>query len=196
MRWGIEQLELAKGHDGILRGAPEPAIVVGLYRVDASGAVALGRYLYRFERPDSLPTKVGLRERSKESIVFAPGPETRIAVIALAVEEDSGRGLQTLFAELENGEAVVAWLEQQNAAMPMHLPDLTAGGLPPDTPHRVQLMFGDHDPSKNLRGDDWIGAALVWTTSERARHRHRLRFVSDDTRNDWTAELDLTIGTA
>lgn len=189
----IDELELARGHDGLLRGSPEPTLLLAVYRVDATTVTTHGRYLYRFECPASLPAKVAPQESSNESIVVPFSEGARIVVLVLAVEEDSGQGLQALYAELENGDAVVAWLEPGGGDHPMHLPELTTDALVADAPHRIHLVFDDRDPSQQLSGDDWIGAALVWAPLETGRGRHRLHFVSADARNDWTAELELTL---
>lgn len=189
----VRQLELARGYDGFLRGMPEPTMLVGLYRIDGSHARSLGRYLYRFERPGEFPTKVAPRESSQESLTMVPSSDTRVVLLALAVEEDSSHGLQHLYAELEHGDAVVAWTEHEAAPVPMHLPELSAGPLAPDLGHRIHLMFGERDPSRQLRGDDWIDANLLWTRLTSKRCVHRLHFVSADGRNDWTAEVELAL---
>ena len=88
---------------------------------------------------------------------------------------------------------MVAWTEHEGAPVPMHLPELLAGSLPPDLGHRIHLMFGDRDPSVSLSGDDWIDANLLWAELGGRRQVHRLRFVSTDERNDWTAELELLV---
>ena len=168
-------------------------LLVGVYGVDATGVSTCGRFLYRFERPGDLPGKVAPLERSNESVVVPLFDESRVVVVVLAVEEDSGRGLQTLYAELERGEAIVAWDEQSSGVAPVHLSELTAGALAPEVAHRIHLVFEDRDPSRDLRGDDWIGAGLVWAPLEHGQGRHRLHFVAPDGRNDWTAELELTI---
>lgn len=191
------QLEVAKGHDGWLRGAPEPALTLGLYRIDDEEVRLLGRFLYRFERPSSIPAKVAPREPSKEWVVQRLAKTTRLALLVLAAEEDNGRGLQHLYAELEHGASVLAWTESGEAAEPLHLHELTvAAKLPPARAHRVHLMFEDRDPSVRLAGDDWVDANILWTANLPGSRRYRLHFVSPDGRNDWTAELDLVLGSA
>ncbi|MCH9682790.1 MAG: hypothetical protein K0V04_15245 [Deltaproteobacteria bacterium] len=119
-------------------------------------------------------------------------PQTRLLVLALAVEEDSGRGLATLFAQLESSDTMMAWTYATDVPVPTAVPELAAGDqLAPDLGHRIHIMMGDRDPSVRLDGDDWIDANLVWTQAARARRRYRLHFVSADERNDWTAELEL-----
>ena len=106
---------MAKGYDGLLRGMPEATLLVGLYRVGPAHARLVGRYLYRFERPSEFPTKVGPREASNESLAVPLPRGTRLAMLVLAVEEDSGRGLQSLFAALEPGET--AWFDRAHEGL-------------------------------------------------------------------------------
>ncbi len=194
IKLAVEQLELARGHDGLLRGMPEPTMILGIFGLLGTQVRLLGRYLYQFDRPDGFPTKVAPQEASQESVVASLEPGARLALMALAVERDSGRGLQRLFAQLEHGDTVMAWSDAGPVPMPTPLPELcVADRMTPDRGHRIHLMFGDRDPSQELSGDDWIDANLLWTAQRRQRHRHRLHFVSADGRNDWTAELLLTL---
>jgi len=192
----VHQLEMAKGYDGLLRGMPEPTMLIGVYRVDGGHARALARYLYRFKRPGGFPTKVTTTVPSDEVLAFRPSTDSRIAVLALALEEDDGRGLQSLYAQLEDADGVLAWTDDDVAPVPTHLPELSGGPMPPDHARRIHLMFGEHDPSRHLEGDDWIDANLLWTSIALKRLRHRLHFVSADGRNDWTAEVEILVRTA
>jgi hypothetical protein len=190
-RGGVRMLhlEVARGHDGLLRGAPEPVVVLGVYLVDEGGVRLVARYLYRFERPDSVPCKVAPREASDESFVVGMSATSRAVIVALAIEEDSGRGVEAAYAELTRTSDLMAWPADAATPSPAHLDEIAAGALPVDEPLRVQLLFGDA-PITRLPGDDWVDAsALVVGTS--ARRVHRLHFVSADMRNDWTAELEV-----
>lgn len=189
----VHRLELAKGYDGLLRGMPEPTLLLGVYRVDGPHVRALGRYLYRFHGPEGFPSKVLPQEASAESLVFLPSTDSRVVLVALAVEEDSGRGIQALYAQLEAGEAMLAWTDDDVAPVPTHLFELSDSAMKPDRGYPVHLLLGDHDPNAHLRGDDWIGANVLWTRISPKRVNHRLHFVSSDGRNDWTAELALTV---
>lgn len=184
---------MAKGYDGLLRGMPEATMIVGLYRVGSAHARLVGRYLYRFEHPKGFPSKVGTREASDEALAVVLPKGTRLAVLALAVEEDGGQGLQTLYAALEPGDGIVAWTDHGPAPEPVHLPEICGRTMPAGQGHRVHVLLGDLDPSRGLPGDDWIDASLLWTEPAVQRRRHRLCFVSADGRNDWTAVVELTL---
>lgn len=189
----MEELELAKGYDGLLRGAPEPTVIVGVYAVADDHAQLMGRFLYRFERPEGFPCKVATREPSREACSVAVRPGARLVVLALAIEEDSGRGLQALYAELERGDAIVVWAHDQAAPIPLHLSELDDGTATPLHGHRVHVLLGEWDPGATLVGDDWVDAAVLHTLPAVQRERHRLWFQSADGRNEWTAALELAV---
>ncbi len=193
VRLELEQLELARGHDGLLRGAPEPALIVAVYGTTTEHAHLAGRYLYRFERPGSFPCKVTPRERSQESCLVVVASGAKVVLLALAVEEDSGRGLQSLYAALEPGDDVVLWTPGSVTPAPLHLYEPAPPELGPDLGHRVHLLLDGHDPSEQLPGDDWIDASVLYTSATTQTRRHRLHFRAADGRNDWTAELALTL---
>lgn len=182
---------MARGYDGLLRGMPEATMIVGLYRVGPAHARLVGRFLYRFERPSGFPSKVGPSIPSDEALAITLPKGTQLALLALAVEEDSGKGLQILYAALDPGDGVVAWTDHGPAPEPAHLYELCHGRPGAGQGHRVHLLLGDRDPSRGLPGDDWVDASLLWVSPEVQRREHRLTFVSADGRNDWTAVLEL-----
>lgn len=192
----MEQLELAKGYDGFLRGEPEPTLLVAVYSATAAHTRLGGRYLYRFERPSGYPCKVSTREPTRESCTIVVDPGARLVILALAVEEDSGRGLQALYAELERGEGIVVWTADHVAPIPMHLHELDPHSVAPDLGHRVHVLLGERDPSQHLVGDDWVDAAMLHAAPTVQRGLHRLHFCSGDGRNDWTAALEVVVGRA
>lgn len=171
-------------------------MLLAVYRVDGARVALMARYLYRFTRPaEAFPCKVSPRDDSRESVVVPFDDDTRIVVLALAVEEDNGKGVASLYARLERGEEVIVWTDGETAPVPIHLPELHPDRMVPAMSHRVHLLFGEDDPSK-VRGDDWIGATLVWMNARADSHRHRLHFVAPDGRNDWTASVFLSVGSA
>jgi hypothetical protein len=189
----MEQLELAKGYDGLLRGAPEPAVVVAVYQATAARTVVAGRYLYRFERPGAFPCKVATRQPSRESCVIAVEPGARLVLLAVAIEEDSGYGLQAIYAELERADAIMVWAADHGPPVPQHLGELEPHELAPDLGHRVHLLIDGLDPTQHLPGDDFVDAALLHGALAVRSQRCRLRFCAVDGRNDWTAELLLAL---
>lgn len=188
----FDALEIAKGHDGFLRGAPEPALIVAVYRVQRGHARLFGRYLYRFDVPRSFPAKVEPMKESRERLIVPCGEDSRLLLLMLAVEEDNGRGVASMFAKVERGDAVVVWTDEDVVPVPAHLYEL-GSTVPADLPQRTHVMFGEQDPSHTLAGDDWIDAGFVTTTPGFGTRGYRFHFVSGCGRNDWTAEFRLKI---
>lgn len=186
-------LEIAKGHDGLLRGMPEPVILIGVYCLDRRGARLVARFVYHFERPVRLPDKVEPREPSNERQVFTHDPGASLAIVALAVEEDNGRGVQDMFAALHHGDTIVVWTDEAGASTPRHLGELPEVWLERDVGRPVHLLIDDRDPARDLTGDDWIAAAIAVHDTARGRQHHRFRFVSQDGRNDWSAAFEFSL---
>ncbi len=190
----VERLELAKGYDGFLRGAPEPTLLVAVYGVTGTRARLAGRYVYRFEQPTAYPCKVSTREPSHEScVVVVAEPSDRLVLLVLAIEEDSGRGLQALYAELERADAIVVWPPDTVTPAPLLLGELEPQAMAPDLGHRVHVLLGELDPAAKLEGDDWVDAAVLHAAATTQRKRCRFHLCCANARNDWTAELELIV---
>ena len=186
-------LEIARGHDGLLRGMPEPVVLVGVYCLDVHGIQLVGRYAYHFERPTRIPDKVEPREPSNEKQVFAHAPGATIVILAMAIEEDSGRGVQDMFAALNHGDTLVTWTDGAGESSPLHLGELPDGWLGRNVGQPVQLLIDGRDPARDLVGDDWIAAGIAVSNTARGRHQHRFHFVSRDQRNDWSASFEFAL---
>lgn len=193
VRLHMEPLELARGYDGFLRGAPEPTLLVAVCSTTPEHTRLAARYLYRFERPTSYPCKVSTRDPSRESCVVVVEPGARLVLLTLAVEEDSGRGLQALYSALERSNTVVVWTPEAATPAPLLLHELEPSGLSPNVGHRVHVLLGELDPAAQLDGDDWVDATVLHVTPVVQRRRHRLHVCSADDRNDWTAVLDVAV---
>lgn len=194
LRLRMLPLELARGHDGFLRGMPEPVVILGIYCDDTSATRLVGRFIYRFRRPGRFPCKVPTLEPSAEEQLVLHNLPARFTIVALAVEEDSGDGVQMLFAGLERGDQLVVWTDDTATATPLHLDELPLDWQGAAAGHRLHLMLDGNEPEQGLRGDDWVAANILVTDDAlRKRQRIRLRFVSADARNDWTTNISFAI---
>jgi hypothetical protein len=116
-----------------------------------------------------------------------------LVVLALAVEEDSGRGLQALYAALQRSESIMVWASDSTVFIPLHLHELDAPALAPGLGHRVHLSLGEYDPATQIEDDGWVAAVVLHAAPEVQQGLHRLHFCSGDGRNDWTAELEVVV---
>jgi hypothetical protein len=189
VRIDIDSLELAKGHDGFLRGTPEPVIIVGAYVVDADGARVAGRALWHMERPTRFPCTVAPRGDGADKRLRLT-PPAALVVIAIAVEEDGGGDIQSLYAALEQVAAITVWPRHSDVPAPLHIDELARQMDTWREWRSIHAMIDGAHVGDTLNDDDWIGAAaLVTPCVPRFRGAQRLHFVSDDGLNDWTAEL-------
>lgn len=195
IRLVLRRVELARGYDGPLRGAPEPRLLFGIYRVTPDDVALVARHVVSVRPGSSFPVGVRFENGIDLSVTLVPGSDLRILVLAAALEEDDGRGVQQLYADLESPARLSAW--SVDAPLPDPVPLLewarTVPLAPPAT-ISVHLVDAAGDLRDHKLGDDWVGAALFHVDpSDRHASQRRMRFVSADGRNDWTAILDVRV---
>jgi hypothetical protein len=186
----LERIELARGHDGFARGAPEPSVVLAVYRCASDAATLVARSVHRFRSPGPHPEVIEANGAQLEAVI--PRVEgMRILVLALAFEEDSGRGIQSAYCGLAQPETLSLWADGDGDPEPRSLAAWTMlpAPAPPDT-QSVHLLLDGRDLRDATEGDDWIGASAFHVADEQLpRLVRRMRFVSPDDENDWTAVL-------
>ncbi len=187
-------LEIARGHDGLLRGDPEPVVVVGAYLLNPPYVQVVGRSLHRFQAHIPFPSTATTKDRSLPAgSIQMPKGAPRWVVLALALEEDGGLDVQRAFGALEHHAALSVWASEERDVEPYGLSTIPAT---PTwfLPRAVQLQVDGAPFAGTCRSDKWIGA-VCWMLEGREppdRARYRLPFLAEDRRNDWTAVLDVT----
>jgi hypothetical protein len=190
----LARVEVARGYDGPLRGAPELALVFGVYRIHGDDIALVSRRVIRLEARGEFPERVEVQDGKLEARLPRVD-EMRVLVLATALEEDDRRGIEQVYADLEAPQQLAAWRVDAAVPDPVSLIDW-ARATPEDAPRaaRVHLVDAAGDLRDRELGDDWVGAALFHLGSERQpRQERRLRFVSADGKNDWTAVLELKL---
>lgn len=188
----VRRVELALAHDGVLRGSPEPVLLFAIYRVLGDDITLLSRSTIRVPAGADAGQLVELDETELDARV-PMSDDLRILVLVAAVEEDGGGGVGRIYADLEAPATLQAWAVDAAVPEPRSLHDWACQEPPPaPATARVHLVDASGDLRDKDLGDDWIGAALVQVTPklERGTER-RLRFVSEDGKNDWTAVVEL-----
>lgn len=182
----LDSLELARGHDGLLRGEPEPLVLVAIFGCGASHARLLDRRVVRFRTPSDIPCTLAPRE----SVVMAPmlaEDDSSVLVLTIGIEVDGGEAVERLFGALERSERLAAWVVGDAVPDPRHLEDLAASAPARLRAERIELLL-DGSPIHHLGGDDVVGAAVTsLDASTRSLRDARFTMVSADERNDWTA---------
>jgi hypothetical protein len=202
--WGtasadLSAVEFACGHDGLLRGAPEPVIVAGIYQVVGHAAVLVGRGLVRLHPTGSFPSTLAWEVGSG-----APGtslgagrartqPGDVLVLLACALEADSGDDVEEIYADLSDGGVFRVWPADADLPAPAALVELAPAEAEP-TGSRVHVIRRGVDLRDGCRSDDFVGACAVVVAAARGvDHALRLRFVSPDGLNDWTAVARLRV---
>ena len=159
----VDALEIARGHDGLFRGHPDPMLIVGAYWHDTLPACSLPR-----------------------------GATGTYVVLVLAVEENDGKGVGELFAAVERpGLLQVSSLERTdidtfNLAA---IPRVREWSVP----QAVHLLAGGSAASSLCKSDTLVGASTFWMPARAPAQpaSYRVPFRSEDRKNDWTALLTI-----
>lgn len=189
----ILSVEMVAGHDGLLRGHPEPALVVGLYLVGGGSARLVGR------------GQVTLHARGSYPLVVTPGPsgelvraqvvatqEQSFALLAIALERDGGRDVAEIYGALPDVGTVRLWEAGPAVPSPVPIDELArAEGAP--SVRVVQAIVGERDLGRACDDDDLVGACLAVRPRAARTEELRLPFATADGRNDWTAVVRFAV---
>jgi hypothetical protein len=184
----LPRLEMARGHDGLLRGEPEPVVVFGAYYTDGQSVRALGRAHVRFSPRGAYPLVVAAEGSHALAAPVLPAvhERERIVVLAIALEEDSGKDVARVYGAMENAASFAVWPREEAVPAPRAL-----SATFDDPVMRVYVLEDGRDLRAVCTGDELIGAVVATLPVSRARHELRLPFVSE--RNDWLAILVASI---
>ena len=201
----LQRVEIKTGHDGLLRGKPEPVILLAAYAVDspahptvgASGtAIFIGEAMARLHPRKPFPTQVAPLEDVAISVdlrqVRVPADASHLLILAVALEEDSSADVQRLYKQLTSPDSLFLW--DGTASIPLPIP---LAGAARWTHHdalstySVHVMNGAVDVAEQCSGDTFVAAQAVVATRHSGRQECRLHFVSADRRNDWVAWLQV-----
>jgi hypothetical protein len=183
-------LEVTKGEDELMRGDPEMAVLIGIYRTAESGASLAARMAIRREVQGELPT-VMLLDAPACVYCARVGPTARFLVLAFALEQDSGAGVRELYASLETPAMIKLWTASDL------VPNVTNLGewngecvLPPQAAHVEVLVDGRH-ATDLVQDDDYLSASafIIEPSPDDYDELWRLGFESRDKANQWTATV-------
>lgn len=194
----LEAVEMARGHDGPLRGAPEPCLVVGAFFAGGGRAVTIGRNLTRWTAPDGYPARLELGRELMRTRAHLGGQADggAFVLLAFALEEDGEQDVQSLYADLEHPERFAVW-DAHSAVVELHSLEELAN-LPPSVPPKaesVRVLRRGVDLTASVTNDDFVGSLLIRVghQPESRVTEWRFRFRSSDGRNDWTAIMLVSV---
>ncbi|MBX3193022.1 MAG: hypothetical protein KF819_38915 [Labilithrix sp.] len=194
----VEKLEIARGHDGFLRGPPDPVLAVAVYVHDASTCRLLGRSLHRFRPSARMPSEVLPDVHPIASGAIDANQDFRYLALVVALEEDGGRDVQRLYGMLEHHRLLSVWDEAHSEVEPFSLLAVPRE-LAWFTPTPVDLIVDGASASTSCSSDKYIGA-VCWAMQPRSDvptaplrpSVYRLPFLAADRKNDWTALLSIS----
>jgi hypothetical protein len=206
VKFSIDALELARGHDGPLRGAPDPVLMMGVYSVARgpltgpsapsvpTGTVRLlDRRWLRVPVQNSFPCRVAVDDAAAPLVAVPSGHAVGLLLVAL--EEDGGKDLQRIYGLLERPDGWVTWWSDAREPDPhglaetfMHLASTSAEAHG----QSVRVLLDGLDPATTCKDDDYIGSYVAAMNAvARGRWTARAHVVSRDGKNDWTALLSV-----
>ena len=186
----VQHFEIASGYDGLLRGAPEVSVAVGVYSVGERARTLLRTVFRAAPLHDShFPQVVSPSLEERAAVVATDDPA--ILLIAAGIEDDGGGGLARAFGALERADdiSIASAADGQDV---LSLKDVT-----PALWGEAKRAIDQHDGvplQSRALGDDWVGAAAVCIARVPGTRRHRLHLASDDFVNDWTVVAATKIG--
>jgi len=186
-RGAIDKLEIARGHDGFLRGGPDPVLIAAIYAATSKEIRLVGRSLHKFESKKEFPTEAKPNVVELPAVVIQADAPASFLFVAIMLEEDGGKDVQRLYGAVEHQAMLSAWAMDRTEVDPAPLATIAATPAF-QSPTRVDLLLEGQPVANTCKSDKWIGAvctALV-ARSPAARSLYRLPFLAPDRKNDWT----------
>lgn len=183
----LQTLEVARGHDGFLRGKPEPVLLVAAYRTNETQPASLvGRLLLRAQIKSNMPCSVELGAREiRYDARFATSD--RLLVLVFSVEENAGEGVAALYALFEKPAQLLIYNAGESVPSPLSLEEWAKRECRAPSAHAIEVLRDGQSLEKLAESDQFIAAsAFSVGTHTRSNDDWRLPFVARDERNDWT----------
>jgi hypothetical protein len=168
------------------------------YFVRAGSVVSLGRVLERLRPGPSFPQRLRLDKTVLRARTFPSSssePPGLLVIVAVALEEDSGKDVAALYADLGHPARLGLWDPAAELPEPRALEELVqlAPSLVPEA-DRISLLRDGVALERAVTADDWVGSLLLRVSlAERSEQSYRFQFVSPDEQNDWTLDLGVRV---
>lgn len=196
LRVVLERMELARGHDGLLRGGVEPRLLLAAFLMRDGHPTLLGRSLTAVGTVKSFPHLCEVREQAMQLGLPRRNEPGTITLLCLVLEEDTGRDIEALFADVAMPARFVGYDDHAAVPAPATLASVLARPLT-EPPHAepIQLLRDGRPLEETLRHDDWIAASVIRleTPQQHSTSRWSVEARSHDRRNDWTLWLHIGI---
>lgn len=191
----ITRLEIVAGHDGFLRGKPDPVLVMAAFVVVDGVATLVNRSLVVFKPAKPFPSTVAPEGSGGfQSRVLTVPTRCHYVLLVCALEEDDGAGVRRAYGAMDHPHEVTAWASADAEPAPSALGELGAARFPWTKAVPVELQLEGIAAATRCAGDKWVGATIVRVPPRTPPMRalFRLPFRSADRKNEWTAFVEIT----
>ncbi|MBI2893021.1 MAG: hypothetical protein HYY06_05680 [Deltaproteobacteria bacterium] len=184
-------LEIARGDDGLLGGWPEPVLLIAAYDLGGPVPAIVGRSAVELRPCERFPSVVVPATELLFRARCRAGDAGLAAILAIALERDSGRDVERLYADLPEPAAFRAWQIESAMPAPAPLDEIARATIDSTPARRVNVIHRGRDLRDSCSSDVVVGACVLGVALPPTSLDVRLPFVSVDRRNDWTAVLRL-----
>lgn len=184
-------LEIAKGDDGLLGGWPEPILLIAAYDLGGPSPALVGRSAIELRPRGRFPSVVVPEEELLFRARCRSGAAGVAAILAVALERDSGRDVERVYADLPEPAAFRAWQIDSVMPAPVPLDEIARTAMDPAPVRRINVIHRGRDLRDSCSSDVVVGACVLGVVLPPPSADIRLPFVSVDRSNDWTAVLRL-----
>ena len=190
----LHEVEFVAGHDGFMRGKPEPELLFVAIAQDEERICLLQTSRRKLAIQGSFPCTAAL---ANKLVINARVPRwaQHITLLCLGVENDGGKDVDLLAGALDDLSAWKTRATDSSIAAPFALNELSV--LPPTqapSALRVRVSYQGEDAGALCKKDDWIAASMVLLDATKpADNRWTMRLLSDDKKNDWKPKVELRL---
>ncbi len=199
----LQQLEIRRGHDGLLRGDPEVVLLVFAYALPEMTAAGEkpgdepGQGSERNTLPSLLAERVDVPAKSPfpttatldHTFEVTTQSDGAIALLLVAMEEDNGDDIARIQQTLQSGRGIRLWPDKNGKDG--NAESTLLGALPWKAPTACDIETPSGALSVSCGWDDWIAAA-AWRADTFPSDSIEVPFVSRNGKNDWRLRVKLT----
>jgi quinol monooxygenase YgiN len=187
----VETIEVAAAFDHIPLRAAQPCAVVAAFLLDAEGANGVGRTVYRFTPPKSLPGSLVGAQRLLDVPLPEGAPDRKVAIVVASVEENGGRDVRAIYQAFADPHELSFWSRAESCPSPQTLEECGASRAFANRACRVEILRREQALHDAVDDDTWAGASLACLdlTADVPERLARFHTAADDRRNDWLMSL-------
>ncbi|MFH1812135.1 MAG: hypothetical protein ABIJ09_25585 [Pseudomonadota bacterium] len=182
-------LEVHKGHDGLLRGKPEPAVVLCVLGEAGDGMKVLAKETLRFRLGGELPGRAEL-ETARTLRVERIRSEGQLVLLTAGIEEDSGEGIGQVCAAFEFPDRVQVLTQDQRLVQLGDRRELETNLNSGVAETLAAVFFEGREMTELCRGDDWVGCSVLRLVGLKGPLPAQ-RFNVTSEHNHWTLIVDV-----